>query len=149
MSSRVFKIWFAHFVGRVICSRKKQKRNMHKIKHTKVGHSEKLLDTTRQWYKCLNGSGGLASMVTNLSCKVLVRFRSDNFYLHVNQASIADPGFYPHIRIRLFAQIWPIFIGIDLRHFAKISRFLSELKSGIKGDFQGSYCVLQLIRFPF
>ena len=112
---------------------------MHKIKHTKVGHSEKLLDTTRQWYKCLNGSGGLASVVMNLSYKVLVRSRSDDFYPHVNQASNPDPGFYPHIRIRLFAQIWPIFIRIDLRHFAKISRFLSELKSGIKGDFQGSY----------
>jgi hypothetical protein len=63
-----------------------------------------------------------------------------DFYPQVNQASLADAGFYPHILVRLLAQNRPIFIRIDLRHLAKIWQILSELKSGAFGYFQGS-CV--------
>jgi hypothetical protein len=52
-----------------------------------------------------------------------VRTWPDDFYPHMNQASLADLGFYPQIQVR---------------HFAKISQILSELKSGILVNFQGS-----------
>ena len=44
-----------------------------------------------------------AKAVVLTSCKVLVRPMLDEFYLHMNQASIANPGFYLHIQFKFFA----------------------------------------------
>ena len=68
-----------------------------------------------------------------------VRPRLGDFYPHVNLASLPNRPLYPHIRVRDLALNWPIFIRIDLRHFAKILRFLSELRSDSSVDFQGSW----------
>jgi hypothetical protein len=53
------------------------------------------------------------------------RLSQGDFYPQVNQASFADPGFYPHI-FGPFLSAWPNFIRIKIRHLRILSGVLPQ-----------------------